>query len=70
MIASKNVAFAPLSSNFRAFNRKITAVFNLYLPESIQTPDNYGMLPFHHACLNEALSLEVLMLFVSLLPEN
>jgi hypothetical protein len=27
------------------------------------------MLPFHHACLNHAVSLEVLMLFVSLFPE-
>jgi ankyrin repeat protein len=34
-------------------------------PESITSPDKNGMLPFHHACLNEASSLEVLMLFVN-----
>jgi ankyrin repeat protein len=39
-------------------------------PDSIRTPDKYDMLPFHHACLNRALSLDVLMLFVSLYPEG
>jgi ankyrin repeat protein len=37
-------------------------------PESIAVQDNHGMLPFHHACLNTALSLDVLMLFVKSNP--
>ena len=40
-----------------------------YIVTLIRIPDKYGMLPFHHACLNHAVSLEVLMLFVSLFPE-
>jgi ankyrin repeat protein len=38
-------------------------------PESIHTLDINGMLPFHHACQNEAVSVQVLMLFLSLYPE-
>jgi ankyrin repeat protein len=38
-------------------------------PKSITTVDNYGMLPFHHACLNKESTHEVLMLFLSLSPE-
>ncbi len=37
-------------------------------PDSAQTPDHYGMLPFHHACLNPNASLDVLMLFLSSYP--
>ena len=37
--------------------------------ESIRTADKYDMLPFHHACLNQALSLEVLMILLNLYPE-
>ncbi len=39
-------------------------------PESITLPDKFGMLPFHHACLNEASSLEVLMFFINSFPES
>jgi ankyrin repeat protein len=45
--------------------KSLLLLFNSY-PESIRTPDKYGMLPFHHACLNEALSLELLMLLFNL----
>lgn len=38
-------------------------------PESISTPDNYGLLPFHYACLNTASSLDILMFFLQLYPE-
>ena len=39
-------------------------------PEAVALPDNKGMLPFFHACLNKASSLETLMLFVKLYPES
>ena len=37
-------------------------------PESILLQDIHGMLPFHHACLNPASSIEVLMLFLKVNP--
>jgi hypothetical protein len=48
--------------------KSLLHLFNAY-PESIQTPDKYGMLFFHHACLNQPTSLEVLMLLIHLYPE-
>jgi len=44
-------------------------LFKAY-PEGITIPDNNGMLPFHHACLNTATSIESLMLFLKLYPES
>jgi ankyrin repeat protein len=38
-------------------------------PDSAMTKDKYGMLPFHHACLNPFSSLEVLMVFINMNPE-
>jgi ankyrin repeat protein len=38
-------------------------------PESIYKTDKYGMVPFHYACQNQAVSLEVLMLLIQLFPE-
>ena len=38
--------------------------------EAISSPDIYGMLPFHHACLNKESSLEVLISLVKLYPES
>jgi ankyrin repeat protein len=35
-------------------------------PESITTADNQGFLPIHYACLNQALSLDVLTQFIKL----
>jgi len=35
-------------------------------PESIATADNHGLLLIHYACLNQALSLDALMLQVVL----
>ncbi len=40
-----------------------------YFPSSITRPDKRGILPFHHVALNTALSVEVLMLFISLASE-
>jgi hypothetical protein len=39
-------------------------------PEAIALPDNKGILPFFHACLNNTSSHETLMLFVKLYPES
>jgi hypothetical protein len=38
-------------------------------PISIATPNKYGMLPFHCACLNPNSAIEILMLFISMSPE-
>jgi ankyrin repeat protein len=38
-------------------------------PDSITFPDNYRMLPFHHACLNAHHSIELLLHFIQLYPE-
>lgn len=38
-------------------------------PDSVQTASKDGMLPFHYACLNQVLSFEDLMIFLSLHPE-
>jgi ankyrin repeat protein len=38
-------------------------------PASVTSPDNFGMLPFHHACLNKASSLETLMFLLQQYPE-
>jgi len=39
-------------------------------PEAIQMHDSSGLLPIHHAYLNEASSLDVLMLLLKLYPES
>jgi hypothetical protein len=52
----------PLTEQF------LLLLVNAY-PGSIRTADKYDMLPFHHACLNQALSSEVLMILLSLYPE-
>jgi len=39
------------------------------MPNSIITPNKCGMLPFHYACLNPAISVEILMLFISFSPD-
>lgn len=49
--------------------RSLILLFSAY-PESIAEPDNLKMLPFHHACLNSALPLDVLMHFLKLYPES
>jgi ankyrin repeat protein len=39
------------------------------MPNSIITPNKCGMLPFHYACLNPAISVELLMLFIRFSPD-
>ena len=38
-------------------------------PEAIALPDNFKMLPIHHAVLNVASSLDTLMMLIKLDPE-
>jgi ankyrin repeat protein len=40
-----------------------------FFPKSLSTPDKRGMLPFHHAALNSASSIEVLMYFLCETPD-
>ena len=44
-------------------------VFNAN-PEAIASPDAFSMLPIHHAVVNEASSLEMLMQLIKLYPES
>jgi len=39
-------------------------------PEAIRLQDKSGLLPIHHASLNQASSLDALMLLVKLYPES
>jgi len=39
-------------------------------PEAIAVPDNHGLLPFHHACISAASSVETLMLFLKRYPAS
>mmetsp|Transcript_20523 Transcript_20523/g.29300 ORF Transcript_20523/g.29300 Transcript_20523/m.29300 type:complete len:370 (-) Transcript_20523:189-1298(-) len=48
----------------------LNLLFTAY-PEIIAERDNYGMLPLHHACINnKVFSLDVLILFLQLYPES
>jgi ankyrin repeat protein len=38
-------------------------------PESIFLPDLNNLLPFHHAILNEEITLEVLVFFIKSFPD-
>lgn len=44
-------------------------LFNAY-PKGIEERDNRGILPFHHACLNAASSVDTLMALLQLYPES
>jgi ankyrin repeat protein len=49
-----------------------THTFNLWFrayPDHLKSPDDFGMLPFHYACLNPSLPVDILMLFVQSNPE-
>jgi ankyrin repeat protein len=48
--------------------KSVRLLVNMF-PKSIATPNKYGMLPFHCACLNPVASIEILMLFISFSPE-
>ena len=47
----------------------IHQLLNAY-PKGIEERDNRGMLPFHHACLNTASSVDTLMALLQLYPES
>ena len=49
--------------------RSLNILHDAY-PEAIQMQDSLGLLPIHHASLNEASSLDVLMLLLKLYPES
>jgi ankyrin repeat protein len=49
--------------------RSLNILHDAY-PEAIQMQDSSGLLPIHHASLNEASSLDVLMLLLKLYPES
>jgi ankyrin repeat protein len=38
-------------------------------PEGASLPDTHGLLPFHHACLNRTISIDILMIFIRFYPE-
>ena len=44
-------------------------IFDAY-PGAIRLKDKSGLLPIHHACLNEMSSINVIMSFVKLYPES
>jgi ankyrin repeat protein len=70
-IADENGMFplhhiAALSTNLS--ETSLSVLVNAY-PISVVSPDANGLLPFHHACLNPATTVELLLHFMWLLPE-
>lgn len=55
-----------LGANSTHLSERLVRLSLDVFPRSIATPNKYGMLPFHCACLNPKLSIEILMLFISL----
>eukprot|EP00590_Aulacoseira_subarctica_P010140 CAMPEP_0172425074 /NCGR_PEP_ID=MMETSP1064-20121228/30016_1 /TAXON_ID=202472 /ORGANISM="Aulacoseira subarctica , Strain CCAP 1002/5" /LENGTH=247 /DNA_ID=CAMNT_0013167687 /DNA_START=142 /DNA_END=885 /DNA_ORIENTATION=- len=57
-----------------ASSKDITTNFLIFLvssyPEGIALQDCHRMLPFHHACLNPKLPLNILLLLLKLFPES
>jgi ankyrin repeat protein len=58
-----------LSANSLHLSEKAVRLLVDMFPNSITTPNKYGMLPFHCACLNPKSTIEMLMLFFSMSPE-
>lgn len=58
-----------LAARSTGLSEKSLRLFVDAFPGSIAVADNHGMLPFHHACFNQNLSLEILILFISLSPD-
>jgi hypothetical protein len=59
-----------MPSTFDSFTEKSLQLMIDAYPEHITSVERRGRLPFHYACLNETLSLEVMMLFIKLFPES
>jgi ankyrin repeat protein len=58
-----------LVANSKGLSERAVRLFVDMFPNSITTPNKYGMLPFHCACLNRRSKIEILMLFISMSPE-
>jgi ankyrin repeat protein len=58
-----------LAANSLHLSEKAVRLLVDMFPNSITTPNQYGMLPFHCACLNPNSTIEILMLFISMSPD-
>jgi len=58
------------AAHFRGLNVEILPILFQANPEAIRLQDKSGLLPIHHASLNQASSLDALMLLVKLYPES
>jgi len=58
-----------LAANSTYLQEKPVRLLVNMFPKAITTPNKFGMLPFHCACLNPETSIEILMLFLSFSPE-
>jgi len=58
------------AAHFKGLNVEILPILFHANPEAIRLQDKLGLLPIHHASLNEASSLDALMLLIKLYPEG
>jgi len=58
------------AAHFRGLNVEMLPILFQANPEAIRLQDKSGLLPIHHASLNQASSLDALMLLVKLYPES
>jgi ankyrin repeat protein len=69
--ANKNGVFPlhQIASGSAGMSAKVLHLLVNAFPKGIASPDKNGLLPFHRAALNPLSSVEVLFLFIKLLPE-
>jgi ankyrin repeat protein len=58
------------TNTFTVSSTKQLEFFMEIYSEGIFLPDNLGMLPFHHACLNATSSIDILLMFIQSHPES
>ena len=58
------------ASHFSGLNVELLPILLRAYPEAIRFHDKLGLLPIHHASLNEASSLDALMLLLKFYPES
>jgi ankyrin repeat protein len=58
------------AAHFKGLNVEILPILFNANPEAIGLQDNLGLLPIHHASLNEASSLDALMSLVKYYPKS
>jgi len=58
------------AAHVRGLNVEMLPILFQANPEAIRLQDKSGLLPIHHASLNQASSLDALMLLVKLYPES